>query len=309
MQFISKKISIAPLGITDHSLPILTAGIGGPRVLIINNLHGDELTGYFVLEKLLSLLPEKINGTINIVVSANPMGLIHRQRFLPIDNVDLNRDYPNVVSPRGIAGALREKLSNLALNHDFIIDLHTFAKPCLSAGLLVPQADEKKDILIRRCLNVSNTDITIKMNIKGGEKRVGSALGIFLIEQEKPFLVLEYNPIRQINEENILANYAQGLINIFSVLGLIKQELNINNKNLELFERQQLISSNTGLFVPQKKLGEKIKTNEIIGYLINLKNLSHLPVVSPYEGIVTEIADRQLYLYGDKLATIGKKVL
>lgn len=308
MKFISKKISIAPLGITDFSLPILTTGTDGPRVLIINNLHGDELTGYFVLEKLLSLLPEKINGTINIVVSANPMGLIHRQRFLPIDNVDLNRDYPNTVSSRGIAGALREKLSNIALKHDFIIDLHTFTKPCLSGGLLLPQADEKKDILIRRCLNVSNMDIAIKMNINSGEKRVGSALGIYLIQHGKPFLVLEYNPIRQINEESILVNYAQGLVNIFSVLGLIKQELDIGN-SLELFERQHLISTNTGLFVPQKKLGEKIKIDEVIGCLINLKNLNRLPIVSPYEGVVAEIADRQLYLYGDKLATIGKKVL
>lgn len=308
MQFISKKISVAPLGVLDYALPVLTTGNSGPRVLIINNLHGDELTGYFVLEQLLSLLPEKINGTINIIVSANPLGLIHRQRFLPIDNVDPNRDYPNNNSSRGIVSALREKLSNFALKHDFIIDLHTFSKPCLSAGLLLPQADKKKDILIRRCLDVSNMDIAIKMNVNGVEKRVGSALGVYLIQQGKPFLVLEYNPIRQIDEENILVNYAQGLINIFSVLGLVKQDKNLNN-SLMLFERQHLISSNTGLFVPQKKLGEKIEINEVIGYLINLKNFNRLPVVSPYKGIVTEIADRQLYLYGDKLATIGKRVL
>lgn len=308
MKFNSKKISIASLGVVDFSLPILSAGENGPRVLIINNLHGDELTGFFVLEKLLSLLPEKIKGTLNIVTSANPLGLIHRQRFLPFDEVDLNRGYPTAQSARGLAGVFREKLTNLAVQHDFIIDLHTFPKPCLSAGMLLKQADLNKDVLVQKCLDAANVDTIINVNTKGGEKRVESALGIHLIEKGKMFFVLEYNPIRQIQQDEILIRYAHGLVNILSVLGLIVHDVSFN-KNLPLIERQHLISNDTGLFVPQKKLGEQIRVNEVIGFLINPKNLSKSPIVCPFDGLISEIADRQLYLQGDKLATIGKKVL
>ncbi|OGH88865.1 MAG: hypothetical protein A2537_00655 [Candidatus Magasanikbacteria bacterium RIFOXYD2_FULL_36_9] len=308
MKFVSKKISIGSFGVADFSLPILSGGDNGPKVLIVNNIHGDEVTGFFVLEKLLSLLPDKINGQINIITTANPFGLIHRQRFLPFDEVDPNRGFPTVQPARGIAVPFRDKLTNLALQHDFIIDLHSFMKPCLSAGLLLPQKDEKTDLLVRRCLNVSNADILIKMNVKTTEKRASSALGIHLIQNGKLFFVLEFNPIRQIKNDDSLVKFADGLLNILAILGLInKTELPINN--LPLFERQSLISNDSGLFVPQINLNNEIKKGGIIGFLINPKNLMRSPIVSPFEGIITEIADRQFYMLGEKLATIGKKVL
>lgn len=308
MKFKSKKVSIGSFGVVDFSLPILSGGDSGPKVLIINNIHGDEVTGFFVLEKLLSLLPDKINGQINIVTTANPFGLIHRQRFLPFDETDPNRGFPTNLPARGMAPLFREKLTNLALQHDFIIDLHTFMKPCFSAGLLLPQKDEKTNALVRRCLNVSNTDITIKMDVKSNEKRVSSALGFHLIKNNKLFLVLEFNPIRQLKNDDALIKFADGLLNILAILGLVDKVV-LEKNNLPLFERQSLISVNSGLFVPQKKLGEEIKKDEIIGFLINPKNLIKTPVLSLFDGVVTEIADRQFYLFGDKLATIGKKVL
>ncbi len=308
MKFVSKKVSVGSFGVVDFSLPILSGGDRGQKVLIINNIHGDEVTGFFVLEKLLSLLPEKINGQINIVTTANPFGLIHRQRFLPFDEVDPNRGFPTVQPARGIAVPFRDKLTNLALHHDFIIDLHTFMKPCLSAGLLLPQKDEKTDMLVRRCLNASNTDILIKMDVKGAEKRASSALGMHLIQNGKLFFVLEFNPIRQVKNDDILIKFANGLIDILAILGLVNKTVLPKNKLL-LFERQSLISVDSGLFVPQANLGEEIKKDEIVGFVINPKNLVRTPVLSPFEGVVTEIADRQFYMLGEKLATIGKKVL
>lgn len=308
MHFISTKLPIISLGAIELSLPILSAGTNTPRILIINNLHGDELTGFYVLEKLIGLLPKNIKGSLNIITSANPLGLANRQRLIPLNNTDPNRGYPNRPQTRGITSALRSELTKIAMQHDFIIDLHTFMKPCLSAGLLMTQASEKNNNLIKQCINVSNVDAILKINTAGMEKKINSALGFFLIKQKKLFLALEYNPIRQISNNDAINKFAHGLLNILSTFGTVDQKINIT-KNLPTYERQQQIFSDTGLFIPQKKLGENINTNETIGFLINPSNLKRSAIPSLFEGTITEIADRQFYLFGDKIATIGKAIL
>lgn len=303
MPFTFHILPIASLGVLDFNLPLLKNFGSLPRVLIINNLHGDELTGYYILQKLLSEFVD-FKNQITIIPSANPLGLIQRTRFVPLDYVDLNRDYPNPPQAQGATSVLREKLIQLAAEHDVIIDLHTFMRPCFSAGLLLPQANEKNNDLVKRCLSVAAVDIIIKMNVDNAEKRVESSLGIYLIKQYgKVVISLEYPPIRQIKNDAELNNLADGLHNIFRIIA----GDNISPAAVKpVFERQKIMSPATGLFIQSKSLGDKITAGDLIGTLINPKDLKLTSVSSPFTGVVTEIADRQLYIFGEKLVTIGK---
>ncbi len=302
-----KKIPIANLGTFEISLPLLELGDGNPRVLIINNLHGDELTGFYVLEKMLSNIPTKITGTLTIVTTANPLGLIQKQRFIPFDDVDLNREYPNPPKARGVAAALKDALLKIAMVHDIIIDLHTFMRPCLSAGLLLPHENLGHKTLVEQCLKVCNTDILLKMDFAKEEKRVTHALGSYLITQNKIVLAIEYQPVRNLTEY-LTDHFAEGLQNVLSELGLFPSIKPRTVTAPPLYERQQIINQTTGLFLPLKPLGSSVKIKEILGHIIDVNTLTRTPIHSPYEGLLIEIADRQLYRFGEKLATVGRPV-
>lgn len=306
MNLTQQSLPIANLGMFDLTLPLLKGGAGRPRILIINNLHGDELTGYYILEKLLPNLSD-LAGQLTIVLSANPLGLIKRARFMPIDNADPNRGYPNPPQSRGLTGALRETLLKLASEHDVIIDLHTFMRPCLSAGLLLAQATAQNNDLAKRCLAAANLEIIIKIDAAENEKRLESSLGNYLIKQHNKLVIpLEYPPIRQIDNEATLVNFASGLKRVLEIINQDKKEFIL--PSLPIFKRQQIISSSTGLFIPSLKLRDKVSINQPIGFMIDPKNLISAPIISPYAGIITEIADRQLYIFGEKLATVGKHI-
>lgn len=287
-------------------MPVLQCGSDRPKILIINNMHGDEVSGFYILEKLISLLPEKFSGALTIVPSANPLGLIHRQRFVPLDEEDLNRGYPPPPKARGVSAAYRHALIQLGLTHDFIIDLHTFARPCLDAGLFLSQSSEKNTILVRRFLQELGPETVFSMDIKGEEKREASAFGVYMIAQGKPFVAIEYPPVRQMNDEPV-AHHANNLLRALSSLNNIPSPSSIPSKEIPLFERQQIISQYTGLFAPTRKLRDEIKINDIIGFMIDSVSLVREEIRSPYQGILTEIADRQLWRFGEKLATIGKR--
>lgn len=306
MQILKKIIKITDLAVFDLSLPIIQFGSGVPKVLIINNMHGDELSGFYILEKLLNILPDKIIGEVSIITSANPLGLIQKQRLAPFETIDLNRGYPNPPKARGVSAAIKSKLLKFSLMHDFIIDIHAFAKPCLAAVLALPQANDANQSLLHKCSTVAGTEIIIAMDFNAEEKRVASALGAHLIQQGKFFLAFEYPPLHCLNEEKII-RYADGFKNMLTVLGVASSSELVSPKHQpSVFERQQILSEHSALFIPEVKLGAIIKFGERLGQMIDIKSLIRMSIFSPYEGVVIEIAGRGFFLFGEKLATIGK---
>ncbi len=304
-----KSIFIASMGGFDLNIPILHYGSGSPSLLIINNLHGNEISGFYILEKLLEKLPP-LKGSLTIVTSANPLGAINKHRLLPFDFIDLNRGYPPANKERGINVVLKEKLIKLGLAHDIIVDLHTFVRPSLSAGLLLQQQSPVQQELVEKCIRVLGTETVIEINTAlSEEKRVASALGSYLIEHGKTSFVIEYPPVSQLSTDSI-EHYSEGLRRMLAVTGVSTESIDMSAYSMpRIFRRQQIISRNTGLFMPTRKLNDEIKINDMLGYILDIKTLGKEPLLSPYRGQLLELADRQMYIFGEKLATIGESVL
>ncbi len=306
-----KRLKIVKLGAFDLSLPVLQNKSGGkPTILIINNLHGDELTGFYILKKLLNKLPNKINGKLTIITTANPLGLLHKQRRLPFDEEDLNRGYltPSY-NARGIAPIIRQQLVAVVERHNLIFDLHTFTRPCLSAAISLKQKNAQKQKLLNKYLYNLKTDIILAFDTaKTEEKRVSGALGAFMTDRNKIFIPIEYPPIRQMNDGD-LERYADGLLAALSMAEINTRFSLATTRAVPIFTRQQIINRATGLFIPRKKLGEKIKKGDVIGTIMDPNYLESRDIRSPFFGTVIEIADRQFYLFGEKIATIGKKII
>ncbi|WP_332400168.1 succinylglutamate desuccinylase/aspartoacylase family protein [Vibrio metschnikovii] len=111
------------------SIPIeIIHGISKGPVLMVNAaIHGDELNGVEIVRQLInSLDPKKLRGTLITVPIVNVFGFIHKSRYLP-DRRDLNRCFPGSEKGSLASRMAHNFFSQVALNCDYIIDLHTGA--------------------------------------------------------------------------------------------------------------------------------------------------------------------------------------
>jgi uncharacterized protein len=135
-------VEIAPGSACDVAFPITTLATGtasalgvrvlhgarpGPAVFVSAAIHGDEIVGTAVIQRLAQALdPAALSGTVLLVPVANIFGFITHSRYLP-DRRDLNRSFPGSAGG-SLAGQLahvfyREVVGRCQLG----IDIHSAA--------------------------------------------------------------------------------------------------------------------------------------------------------------------------------------
>ncbi len=134
--------TIAPGTMRDVAFPVTTMATGnasslalrvlhgarsGPAVFVSAAIHGDEIIGTAVIQRLAQEIdPAGLAGTLLLVPAANIFGFITHNRYLP-DRRDLNRSFPGSAGG-SLAGQLahifyREVVARCSLG----IDIHSAA--------------------------------------------------------------------------------------------------------------------------------------------------------------------------------------
>lgn len=76
------------------SVRVLHGAKPGPVVFVSGAIHGDEIIGTAIIQRLAKhLSPEMISGTVLLVPVSNIFGFLNKTRYLP-DRRDLNRSFP-----------------------------------------------------------------------------------------------------------------------------------------------------------------------------------------------------------------------
>jgi predicted deacylase len=140
--FIIAGETIAPGTMRDVAFPVTTMATGnasslalrvlhgakpGPAVFVSAAIHGDEIIGTAVIQRLAQEIdPAALAGTLLLVPAANIFGFITHNRYLP-DRRDLNRSFPGSAGG-SLAGQLahifyREVVARCSLG----IDIHSAA--------------------------------------------------------------------------------------------------------------------------------------------------------------------------------------
>jgi predicted deacylase len=107
----------------------IDSGVPGPRVVVVGNLHGDEVTGVVALQDLATWLPTAIRrGRVAVFPSLNPRGLERGSRAVPGDTDDPNRHFPG--DAKGTPAQQHAHAVWKAIEPhepEFVIDLHADA--------------------------------------------------------------------------------------------------------------------------------------------------------------------------------------
>ena len=119
----------------------------GPKLLITAGIHGDELNGIAVLQKLAhDIDPQTLSGTLVAIPGLNTPGLLHSTRGFTADEIGTNGDNLNRTMPGDTenggpssryAGRLWKQL--FIGNADFAVDLHTQSRGGAYPGYVFAQ--------------------------------------------------------------------------------------------------------------------------------------------------------------------------
>ncbi|MFH1895899.1 MAG: succinylglutamate desuccinylase/aspartoacylase family protein, partial [bacterium] len=189
------KINIGNIGVVDLNIPVLKIGSENPRVLLICGIHGNETSGLFVINQLLSNLPD-IKGTLCIITSANPLAQALKQRENLLDLRDLNRVFPGDRKNEGISQIVASKIFTFAKEFDFVIDLHTFPEDCPVVAIAIKTSNKKVTELSETAIKAFNPDIVWELqHTTKREAHFVGALGVKLAEAGVANFAVEMPPL------------------------------------------------------------------------------------------------------------------
>jgi predicted deacylase len=98
----------------------------GPRILLLGGVHGDEFEGQVLLMKLMRALDiENVRGQLIIMPAANAPAAYAGRRTSPLDDKNLNREYPG--DPRGTpTQEIAFYIDNILLPRvEYLLDFHS----------------------------------------------------------------------------------------------------------------------------------------------------------------------------------------
>lgn len=229
----------------------------GPKLFIFGALHGDELNGIEIINRLHQHEAlTNLYGTLITVPVVNPFGLIQNTRELATK--DLNRSFPGSKK-----GNLSSRLAffyteEIIKKCDYGIDLHSggnflFNEAHIRTCLQTPHS---KELALNFGVPVVQTD-----PIKKSLRKLAKDLNI-------PLLVYESGEASRIDFLGIEKGL-QGVLNILASLKMIEEKWK-KLDSVSLFEKMKLIRSpRSGLLLPHKKFNNKIQKNQVLGEIVD----------------------------------------
>jgi predicted deacylase len=265
-------------GIMDLQVMVFRSKKPGPTVLLLGGLHGDEINGVEIIRRgLRSKMFTQLNkGTVIVVPIVNVHGFINYERTLP-DGKDINRSFPG--STRGslasrVAGKLNQHILPLT---DIGIDFHTGGRRLHNHPQVRVSDKDEKALELAQVFGAPF--VVISSMISKSLRKESFLKGI-------PMLVYEGGESLRLDQISIEQG-VQGTERILSYLGMV--DANFSKRTSVCLRRNRWIrASQSGIFVPIKVAGDKVKAGEVIG-----------SVSSPYGDKYSEVKTKEDgYIYG-----------
>ena len=283
---------------TKERLPIcLIEGLEeGPTFLLTGNIHGNELHGLVTLQEIIQEVdPTQVKGTLIIIPSLNPAGLLVMTRTPLYVSTDPNRLWPDPKPKKkpllkyediydenldpekhpNIQEKFYTKFAKIFDQADYFIDLHCHAIRSLPYSYLdrvyydekdKNQKEESQKLFDKTKKLVEAFGFTLvlerppKYYFKENLQR--STTGSFVNKYRKPGFTVELGASGYV-ETDIVASAKIGIWNVLKYTGMIEGDL-VKVTDFPVLDekmwREILIrTSHSGFFIPLVKAGEIVE--------------------------------------------------
>lgn len=250
----------------------------GPTLLVCAAIHGDELNGIEIINRLINNPAiRSLAGTLILVPMVNVYGVISKSRYMP-DRRDLNRSFPG--SSRGsLAGRIAQLfLSEVVAKCDYGIDLHTGA---IHRSNLPQVRANLNDDATNELAHAFGVPVLLNADIRDGSLRESAAeLGVKM-------LLYEGGEALRFDELSIRAGL-KGILNVMRHLGMLKQ-LKRKRETVEPFIAKRSVwmrATDSGIVTHKMQLGDYVKDGDVLAVISDPCGSVLETVRSTVEGII-----------------------
>lgn len=285
-------------------------GGAGPRVAVIAGIHGDELEGLYVchrlanwLEQLAETHPHMLRGRVDLVPAMNPLGIETMERFVPVFDADLNRNFPGDgqgLQPQRIAAAAMAALAGAAL----VIDIHAsnvFLREI--PQVRINQAFAKSLVPLAQGMNLD------LIWLHGAVTVLEATIAHSLNSTGTPCLVVEMGVGMRITP-SFTDQLLVGILNVWRTLGVLSPELELQAPThapliADDDNVHYLNAATSGLFVPSIEHWMAVRRGERLGTIISPDRGRPLAEVrSPVDGVLFTLREYPAVYEGSLMARI-----
>lgn len=235
-------------------IKVLHGKQSGPCLLVTAVMHGNELNGTEIINRLLSSINIKhLRGTLIAVPVLNVYGLINRSRYLP-GGLNLDSCFPGSESGTHAARMAHAFSAEIFSKADYCVDLQTgFINYSNLPQVYVHfEHDKAKDLAVS-----FNAPVISKLDKAPGR------LSTLAYEQNKPHLIYEAGEAMRFDEHAIKVG-VKGIQNLMRKIEMLPEKSKRETPARTFFAEKNIWvrASTSGISHTQHKLGQHIKKGE-----------------------------------------------
>lgn len=282
-----------------ESLPVkvINGRSSGPHVWLSAAIHGDELNGIQIIQRVLKELDAKtLRGAVIAVPIVNPLGFIIGSRYLP-DRRDLNRSFPG--SARGsTASRLAHLFMEQIVDQCAVgLDLHTATNHRINIPQIRADLDDETTVKLTRAFGAP---FSIHARLRDGSLRQAAT------ERGKSVLLYEAGQAHRFDTDAVNAGVV-GVMRTLRSLGMIDARLP-RTKPTRLIRRTRWVRARRGGIADfQVELGDRVEKGDVVASISDAFGMRPTGVKAPETGWVIARTLQPLVNSGDALIHIANE--
>lgn len=269
----------------------------GPTVFVSAAIHGDEIVGTAIIQRLArELRPETLAGTVLLVPVANIFGFMTRTRYLP-DRRDLNRSFPGSAD-----GSLAAQLAHIFYREvvarcELGIDIHSAAIHRYNLPQIRIAAGNRKLIELAMAFGAP---VIIESPLRDGSLRdLAQKNGVDM-------LLMEAGEALRFDRLSIETG-VEGVTRVLAHMGMIDADDGLTTVGIPARANHSVWvrSPRGGVVQMVRESGAPVKEGDLLACVSGLFGEDAKEMVSPIDGIIIGHATLPVVHQGDALFHIA----
>ena len=280
------------------ALHVVNGAKAGPTVFVSAAIHGDEIVGTAIVQKLVaSIEPAALSGTVIFAPAVNVFGFLQHSRYLP-DRRDLNRSFPGSTK-----GSLAGQLAACFLEHviapaDLGIDIHTAAVHRYNLPQIRIAADDPYLVELAMAFGAP---VIVESPLRPGSMRA------LAHERGTPMLLMEAGEALRWDRLSIDIG-THGVLRVLAHIGMLAMDDGLSVVGIPARSNRSVWvrAPRGGVTHRRRKSGDTVHKGEVLATVGGLLGEDQREMVSPIDGIVIGHATLPVVNQGDALFHVAE---
>ena len=273
------------------SLPVRVARgrKDGPVLVAAAGEHGTEVNGIAVIDRIFQEVScDRLRGTLVAVPAINPWNV--RGRGFPPGVEDPSPWDTCYRWPGDVAGTPAERITaTLAAtvmdDADVVINIHAWS--WYSSSCAFTWRGDPRSVRLAKVFGLPFVDFSFPRYCEGRKEKLHprhNMLTQYILSRGKSAMLVELRTHHWQFPESVAAGL-RGLRNVMISLGMLPGEVSLPTRQFESTGKEEVVrASHRGLYVPLKEIGDRVRKDEMLGYLLDMETGRRTEVKSPCAG-------------------------